>query len=153
MDRERSSAGYSPRGHKELDLTETHTHTHTHTGSQFPDQVWNPRPLHCKADFPPGKSLVSFLIIPASEIFSQDTQSPHPPPKPSPYLISETGLHPLCQPPWVQGEPPFLPPSLHRRHRRQFLTSHDPVVPKYGHMSHTHFEDHFAIWDRKTDRR
>ena len=29
---QRSLAGYCPRGHKELDMTEhTHTHTHTHT--------------------------------------------------------------------------------------------------------------------------
>ena len=37
---QRSLAGYSPWGHKELDRTEatnTHTHTHTHTHTQTED--------------------------------------------------------------------------------------------------------------------
>ena len=62
---------------------------------------------------PPGKSLVLFLIILVSEVFSQDTQSPHPPPKPSPNLSSETGLHPCASPHGCRGDlPSFLPLSI-----------------------------------------
>ena len=42
---QRSLAGYSPRGHKELDMTEhTHTHTHTHTHILVPKDFRNRNP-------------------------------------------------------------------------------------------------------------
>ena len=42
-------------------------HTAKHVGSQFPDQGWNPRPLHWKhgvlTNGLPGKSLETFLVV------------------------------------------------------------------------------------------
>ena len=40
---QRSLAGYSPWGYKELDMTEQLTHTHTHTHTQSVEYVLKPK--------------------------------------------------------------------------------------------------------------